>query len=87
MYNFSNNAYVRSHGKAPRGTGHWAFCIKNAAIDGIAPETFIDQVDAYRKDTIFWAPGVWTLSEAKKKASALLKAAGVPAGTTIHVAP
>lgn len=85
-YTFSNHEYLFSHGKAPRGTGHWAFIIENASVPGISPETFIDQVSSYRKDTIFWVPGVWTLSEAKKKAAALLAAAEIPA-TTVYVAP
>lgn len=85
-YEFSNWEYEKAHGKAPRGTGHWAFVLKNAAVEGISPETFIDQVSAYRKDTIFWVPGVWTLSEAKKRAAVMLEANAVPFGTTVYVA-
>ena len=85
-YEFSNREYEAAHGKAPRGTGHWAFLLKNAAVEGIAPETFIDQVSTYRKDTIFWVPGVWTLSEAKKRAAVMLEANVVPFGTTVYVA-
>lgn len=86
-YDFSNYDYVRSHGKTPKGTGHWAFVLENAVVEGIAPETYIDQISSHRKDTIFWVPGVWTLSEAKKKAAALMEAAGVPYGITVYVAP
>ena len=86
-YNFSTREYQMSHCKAPKGTGHWAFIIKNAVVEGISPETFIDQVDQYRKDTIFWVPGVWTLTEAKKRASIMLEANGVPQFATIQVAP
>lgn len=85
-YEFSNRDYVLSHGKAPRGTGHWAFVLKNAVVEGIAPETFIDQVSPTRRDTIFWIPGVWTLSEAKRRAAVLMAAQAVPAGTTVYVA-
>lgn len=87
MFEFSNHEYLYSHGRAPRGTGHWAFEIHNATVEGIAPEVYFDRVSAYRTDTIFWVPGVCTLTEAKKKASALAAAAGVPAGTILFVAP
>lgn len=80
-YSFSNWEYMKDHGKAPKGTGHWAFIIQNAKVEGIAPETFIDG-----KDTVFWVPGVWTLTEAKKRARVLLEANAVPA-TEIYVAP
>lgn len=86
-YEFSNHEYLKSHGKAPRGTGHWAFLIKNAKVPGITPEVFLDQVSSLRTDTIFWVPGVWTLAEAKKRAAVLLQANAVPAHTTIYVAP
>ena len=86
-YDFSNYDYVRSHGKTPKGTGHWAFVLENAVVEGIAPETYIDQISSHRKDTIFWVPGVWTLAEAKKRASVMLAANAVPEGTTIVVAP
>ena len=86
-YEFSNNEYIKSTGKAPRGTGHWAFIIKNAEVKDIAPETYIDQVSSYRKDTIFWVPGSWTLTEAKKRASVMLAANAVPEFTTVYVAP
>lgn len=86
-YNFSNADYMRSHLQNPKGTGHWAFVIKNAELPNIAPETFIDHVDRFTTNTIFWVQGVWTLAEAKKRASVLLAANAVPAGTTIYVAP
>ena len=85
-YQFSDREYVMAHGKSPRGTGHWAFILKNATVEGIAPETFIDQVSSVQKDTIFWVPGVWTLTEAKKRATVLLAASAVPAGTIVYVA-
>lgn len=85
-YDFSNHDYLSAHGKNPRGTGHWAFVLKNATVEGIAPETYIDQVSSYRKDTIFWVPGVWSLSEAKKRAAVMLEANAVPFGTTVYVA-
>lgn len=87
MYEFSNHEYLCSHGRAPRGTGHWAFEIHSAKLPEIAPEVFLDAVSSYRTDTIFWVPGVCTLTEAKKKATALAAAAGVPAGTILFVAP
>lgn len=86
-YDFSTYAYLAAHGKAPKGTGHWAFTIENATVPGISPETFIDRVSSYRTDTIFWVPGVWTLAEAKKRAAVMLEACAVPFGTTIEVAP
>lgn len=85
-YNFSDMAYVMAHGKAPRGSGHWAFVLENAVVEGISPETYIDQVSSLRRDTIFWVPGVWTLSEAKKRAAVMLEANAVPFGTTVYVA-
>lgn len=85
-YTFSNVAYEMEHGKAPKGTGHWAFVIENAVVESISPEVFIDRVNAYQKDTIFWVPGVWTLSEAKKRAAVMLSANAIPE-TTIYVAP
>jgi len=66
MYNFSNSHYERSHGKAPRGRGSWAF---------------------EKGDRIWWASGFQTLVEAKKEITHILKAEGIPAGTTIFVAP
>lgn len=86
-YNFSNYEYMKSTGKNPKGTGHWAFGIVNATVEGIAPEMFVEQVSTYRKDTIFWVPGVCTLGEAKKKAKVFLEAAGVPETASIYVAP
>ena len=77
-YEFSNADYYRTHGKNPRGTGHWAFCIKNADLDIHVPETFHERVHEYRTDTIFWVPGVWTLAEAKKRARVILSANAVP---------
>ena len=87
MYEFSTYEYVWSHGKAPRGTGNWAFGIPYAHVQGLGNEVFFDQVASFREDTIFWVPGVCTLTEAKKKAAAMAAAAGVPSGTTIYVAP
>lgn len=46
-YDFSNYDYVRSHGKAPKGTCHWAFVLENAVVEGIAPETKL-------KHGLFW---------------------------------
>lgn len=86
-YTFWNGTYEMAHGKAPKGTGHWAFIIENATVESISPEVFIENVNAYRNDTIFWVPGVWTLAEAKKRASVMLAANAVPEGTTIVVAP
>ena len=86
-YSFSNHDYITSHGKAPKGTGHWAFVIENAQLPEISPEVFLDKVNAYRTDTVFWVPGVWTLTEAKKRAAVMLAANAVPEGTTIYVAP
>ena len=86
-YDFSNDVYIRSHGKAPKGIGHWAFLLENAAVKGISPETCIDRVSAVRNDTIFWVPGVWTLTEAKKRAAVMLSANAVPPGITVYVAP
>ena len=87
MYDFSNSYYLRSHGKAPRGTGHWAFEIRYAHVQGLGNEVMYDQVSSFREDTIFWVPGVCTLTEAKKKAAEMAAAAGVPSGTTLYVAP
>lgn len=87
MYEFSNHEYLKSHGKAPGGIGHWAFLIKNAQVPGISPDVFLDQVSATRTDTIFWVPGSWSLTEAKKRATVLLAASAVPEFTTIYVAP
>lgn len=85
-YNFSNYEYLKAHGKNPKGTGHWAFIIENATVEGISPECFYEQVDAYRTDTIFWVPGVWTLTEAKRRAAVLLSASAVPEGITVYIA-
>lgn len=86
-YEFSNYEFLASHGKNPKGTGHWAFLLKNASVDGISPEMFLDKVSALRTDTIFWVPGVWTLTEAKKRAAVMLEAHAVPFGVTVYVAP
>lgn len=86
-YIFSNHQYIREHGKAPKGTGHWAFIIENATVEGIAPETYLEKRSSYRTDTIFWVSGVWTLAEAKKRATIMLAANAVPFGTEIEVAP
>ncbi len=85
-YHFSNNAYIASHGKAPRGTGHWAFLIENATVEIPVPEVYYDKVSAYQTDTIFWVPGVWTLTEAKKRAAVILGGNRVPE-CTVYVAP
>ena len=86
-YEFSNSEYLMEHGKAPKGTGHWAFVLKNAHVQDLAPEVMFEQVSAFREDTIFWVPGVWTLAEAKKRAAVMLEACAVPFGTTVYVAP
>lgn len=86
-YFFSDTEYVRSHMRKPKGTGHWAFVIKNTALPNIATETYVEQVDNSRTDTIFWVSGTWTLTEAKKRASVLLAANAVPTGKTIYIAP
>ena len=86
-YEFYNGDYIMAWGKAPKGTGHWAFEIENAELPEIAPEVAIRKVSAYQKNTIFWVPGVWTLTEAKKRAAVMLEANGVPFGTTVCVAP
>lgn len=85
-YEFSNWEYMKSHGKNPKGTGHWAFVIKNAILPEIAPEVYLEKVNAYQTDTIFWVPGVWTLTEAKKRAAVMLEANAVPFGVTVYVA-
>jgi hypothetical protein len=81
-YNFSTSEYILSHGKSPRGIGHWAFEIEGCSLPEIAPEACVD-----RRSTIFWVPGVWTLSEAKRRAEVMLEANAVPFGTTVSVAP
>ena len=86
-YEFSNREYRKSHGANPRGAGSWAFTLKNASIEGIAPEVFIERVSDRRTDTTFWVPGIWTLTEAKKRAEIMLESNGVPRGTVIYVAP
>ena len=86
-YNFSNFEYRKAHGKAPKGTGHWAFIIENATVDLQVPEVFHDKVSNFRTDTIFWVPGVWTLTEAKKRAAVILAAHAVPAGIEVEIAP
>ena len=85
-YSFSNFEYMKEHGTNPKGTGHWAFIIKDAAVEGIAPETHIDRC-GYKVETIFWVPGVWTLTEAKKRAAVILAANAVPEYAEIEVAP
>jgi len=55
---FSNNAYIRSHGRSPRGRGYWAFDFTVRMPNG---ET--------RKETWF-AQGDLKLTEAKKQARA-----------------
>ena len=86
-YRFSTTDYKKVHLSSPYGRGHWAFLIKNAELPNIAPETFIDHVDRFTTNTIFWVEGVWTYTEAKERASVLLAANAVPAGTTIYTAP
>lgn len=83
-YTFSNREYLLSHGKAPRGTGHWAFIV-DGAVEDIAPEAYVD-VYRMKSFTTFWVPGVWTLTEAKRRAAVMLAANAIPA-TTIYVAP
>lgn len=86
-YEFSNHDYINAHGVAPRGTGHWAFVVKNVTLENISAEVYIERISSYRKDTIFWVPGFWTLTEAKKRAAVMLEANAVPFGTEIEVAP
>lgn len=86
-YYFSSWEYQKSHGKTPRGTGHWAFIIQNARIEGISTEVFFDKINAYRTDTIFWVPGICTLTEAKKKASKMMEVNGIPDWANIDIAP
>lgn len=86
-YDFSTYAYLAAHGKAPKGTGHWAFTIDGAELPNIAPETYVDRLPFNVPMTVFWVPGVWTLTEAKKRAAVMLEACAVPFGTTIEVAP
>lgn len=81
-YSFSNRLFENAHGEAPRGKGYWAFVLKNVSVESISPDIFIDQ-----NDTIFWVPGIWTLTEAKKRASAMLEANAIPFTTTVYVAP
>ena len=86
-YEFGNGEYLREHGKAPKGTGHWAFIVENAALPEIATEVSICHTGPLSYETIFWVPGVWTLAEAKKRAAVMLEACAVPFGTTVYVAP
>ncbi len=48
--NFNNSAYIRSHGRNPKGRGSWAFA------DNPNPDT----------NTIVFSPGNMTLTEAKR---------------------
>lgn len=86
-YEFSNWEYEKSHGISPKGYGHWAFILKNARIEDISPEHFVENVSPARYNTTFWVPGFWTLTEAKKRAAVMLAANAVPAGTVVYVAP
>lgn len=85
-YNFSNHEYLKAHGKAPKGTGHWAFMIEGGAVENIAPETFIER-EGLKTTTTFWVPGVWTLREAEKRAAIMAAEHEVPAYVDIEVAP
>ena len=88
MYHFNTSFYFSEHGKSPRGTGHWAFIIENAKLPGIAPETYVDDALPFNPpQTTFWVPGVWTLSEAKRRAAAILAANAVPVYAEISIAP
>jgi hypothetical protein len=60
--------YQFSHGHTPRGRGSWAFCFTRNAAD----------------ESIYWAPGSLTYTEALKLAKAEAKARG---RSTIYVAP
>ena len=86
MYKFSDRLYKLEHFKAPRGSGHWAFLIMRP-YKGISPEQCIFTDVKNEISTVFWIPGSWTLTEAKREAKKLLKAAGVPDVMTIYVAP
>ena len=85
-YEVSNYEYMKSHFKAPRGTGHWAFTIYGGCVENIAPETFCEK-DYEGERTTFWVPGVMTLSEAKKKACDICAEHDIPRTVTIYVAP
>lgn len=50
---FDTSAYELSHGKKPRGTGHWLFCVVNPNRND-----YLDYIVA--------ASGMLTYSEAKK---------------------
>ena len=85
-YEFSNSEYIKAHGESPRGTGHWAFEIKNAEIPEILGEGFIE-FDGSKMNTIFWVSGFRTLSEAKKEAAKMLTECNVRKDVTVYVAP
>lgn len=86
-YTFDSTVYVCEYGKAPRGTGHWAFIVRGASLPEIAPEAVVDRDYVGNAKTIFWVPGVWTLTEAKRRASVLLAACNVPDWAEIDIAP
>lgn len=86
-YSFGKSAYRLAHGKDPKGAGHWAFAVHGAKLPDIAPETFVDDLPFNVPMTIFWVPGVWTLTEAKRRASAMLAANAVPEWAHIEIAP
>ncbi len=72
-YQFSSNQYMRSHGKEPRGKGYWFFAV-------------IDRKNG--EETFIWEAQIFgTLTEAKRKATAEAKAAGVPNFSTITICP
>ena len=48
-----------------------------AELPNIAPETYVDRLPFNVPMTIFWVPGVWTLTEAKKRAAVMLEACAV----------
>lgn len=86
-YNFDSTAYRRENGIVPRGKGHWAFIVRGASLPDIAPETSIERDCIGVPDTLFWIPGVWSLTEAKKRASIMLAANAVPEWAEIEIAP
>lgn len=85
-YTFTDKDYLLAHGKNPRGRGNWAFEVKGE--HAISAEQYIYTHYGKTKYTVFWVDGFnLTLTEAKKQAAQMLAAAGVPAGTTVDVAP
>lgn len=86
-YTFDKSTYRLAHGKDPKGTAHWAFTVVGAKIPGIAPEAYVDDPPFNVPQTTFWVPGVWTLTDAKKRATAILAANAVPEWAEIEIAP